>query len=247
VNRSDSTAASAALGAFLLMLSLAVFLLLAQDATSIQATSTPEAAVTEAVIATAEAAACSVDALRTAKSEIDALLATFEDDAATDANAALASLYSAGEAYRQLALDCGYLPENFDLLVINSTDVPAVLTAMLSLNTDPLRGQLLYNGAEPSTSGDTLGCAGCHNAGEVAPPTEGTWTRWDEQRRLEPRFADYTFEQYIVESILLPWEYFVPTYPEYTMPDFYHEQLSYQDLADIVAYLSSQDQLTEDE
>jgi hypothetical protein len=50
-------------------------------------------------------------------------------------------------------------------------------------------------------------------------------------------------EHYTVESIIRPWDYFVPTYPEFTMPNDYKSQLSYQDLADLIAYLSSQDQL----
>jgi mono/diheme cytochrome c family protein len=204
--------------------------------------------VAQSETATEEALApedCQGEGLTALKAEIDTLLATFEADAAEDPDTALAGLYAAGEAYRQLALDCGYLPEDFDALVVNSTDVPAILIALESLSGDPLRGQLLYNGEEPAASGSELGCAGCHGNEAVAPPTEGTWTRWDEQHRLEPQFSDYTFEQYTVESIILPWEYFVPTYPEYTMPNIYHEQLSYQDLADIVAYLNSQDQLIE--
>lgn len=227
---------SAALAAILIFLSLTVVLLMAQrPAWQPTAVQTEEAATAEAI----SSDPCSSTGLIAAKTEIDSLLAAFEE------NASLAALYEAGEAYRQIALDCGYLPENFDSLVINSTDVPAIMVALESLTGDPLNGQLIYNGEEPSASGDTLTCGGCHEGGAVAPPTEGTWTRWDEERHLEPRFADYTFEQYIVESVVLPWDYFVPTYPEYTMPDIYHEQLSYQNLADIVAFLNSQDQLPE--
>jgi mono/diheme cytochrome c family protein len=156
---------------------------------------------------------------------------------------ALADLYRAGQRYQDIALTCGYLPDNLNALLINSTDLDRILPALETLSGDPLRGQLLYDGQEPTASGDVLGCAGCHAAGLVAPLTEGTWTRWDEQRRLEPRFEGYDFARYVAESVLLPWDYFVEGYPEYTMPDFYAKQLSYQDLLDLITYLESQDQL----
>jgi mono/diheme cytochrome c family protein len=199
-----------------------------------------------ATTTTMDPANCQGDLLIDAKAEIDAMLADFETQASTDTDSALASLFTAGEAYNRLALDCGYLPENLDGLVIHSTDVERVLTALETLNGDPLRGQLLYNGREPSANGSSLGCSGCHEQGVAAPKTEGTWTRWDEQYSLEPRFADYTFEEYAVESIILPWEYTVEPFPEMSMPNIYHDQLSYQDLADIVEYLNSQDQLLEE-
>ena len=156
---------------------------------------------------------------------------------------ALGALYEVGARYQAMALDCGYLPSDINTLVINITDVDRVLEVLDMLNGDPLRGQLLYDAQEPAGAGDKLGCSGCHAPGEVAPITVGTWTRWDEERSQEERFATYDFQRYAVESILLPWDYFVAGYPEYTMPDFYHEKLSYQDLADLVAYLESQDQL----
>lgn len=157
--------------------------------------------------------------------------------------AALGDLYAVAQHYETFALECGYLPEDAELLVMNTTDVDRILDVLDTLSGDPLRGQLLYDGQEPTAAGDTLGCSGCHTPGLVAPLTEGTWTRWDEVHRLEERFADYDFTRYAVESIVLPWEYFVEGYPEYTMPDFYAEQLSYQDLADLIIYLESQDQL----
>ena len=162
------------------------------------------------------------------------------DDGDADA---LGAVYEAGVRYQAIALECGYIPSDVNTLVINTTDIDRVLTVLETLSGDPLKGQLLYDAQEPSAAGDTLGCSGCHTLGEVAPITEGTWTRWDEVGSGQERFADYDFTRYTVESILLPWEYFVPTYPEYTMPDFYAEQLSYQDLADLIIYLESQDQL----
>ncbi|MBC8171941.1 MAG: hypothetical protein H7X77_09715, partial [Anaerolineae bacterium] len=96
------------------------------------------------------------------RNQIDALLDDFDRTALLDSPAALASLYEVGEQYRQLALDCGHLPANLNTLVIATTDIDRVLTALETLNGDPLQGQLLYNGEESTTNGDRLGCAGCH-------------------------------------------------------------------------------------
>jgi mono/diheme cytochrome c family protein len=208
------------------------------------ALSTEEAGIT--VTPTLDPADCKGDRLIAAKVEIDGMLAEFQARVGTNSSAALGALFTAGEAYRQLALDCGYLPENLEGMVIHSTDVERILTALETLSGDPLRGQLLYNGQEATASGSPVGCAGCHEQGVAAPQTEGTWTRWDEQHSQEPLFADYTFEQYMVESIILPWEYTVEPFPEMTMPNIYHDQLGYQDLADLVAYLNSQDQLLDE-
>lgn len=156
---------------------------------------------------------------------------------------ALREVYEVGAKYQVIALECGYLPEDINTLVINTTDINRVLEVIDTLIADPLRGQLLYDAQELTGEGSRLGCSGCHATGDVAPITVGTRTRWDEERSKEERFREYDFRRYAAESILLPWEYFVATYPEYTMPDFYHEQLSYQDLADLLIYLESQDQL----
>lgn len=189
---------------------------------------------------------CSPASVALRQAELAAQLDGFAQAYRTDDPDALATLYAVGRAYQALALACGYIPEDAGALVINSDDVARVLAVLDTLDGDPLNGQLLYNGELAAASGSVLGCAGCHENALVAPLTEGTWTRWDEIRSQQPMFADYTFEQYMVESILRPWDYFVPTYPEYTMPDFYRTQLSYQNLADLVAYLASQDQLLED-
>ncbi|HEX2621991.1 MAG TPA: hypothetical protein VHL11_17665 [Phototrophicaceae bacterium] len=224
---------------FLIISIFSVGLLVAQDTPPTTGTPTP--------IPTRSPDDCKATGLVDARNQIDALLDDFDRNALLDPSQALASLYEVGEQYRQLALDCGYLPADINSLVINSTDVTKVMTVLDTLSGDPLRGQSLYNGGELSAGGDHLGCSGCHEgvngATPIAPPTEGTWTRWDEIRSKDSKFTDYTFEQYVVESVLLPWDYSVPTYPEHTMPDFYHEQIGYQDLADIVEFLNSQDQL----
>ncbi len=117
-----------------------------------------------------------------------------------------------------------------------AVDVAAITAELMTLAGDPQNGQTLYNGG-------SLACAGCHtgpNAGIVAPPLDGTWTRVTEERLAQPEFAGFTGEQYLVESILLPNDYTVPPFVA-AMPPNFGERLDIQMLADIVAYLKSQD------
>ncbi len=115
--------------------------------------------------------------------------------------------------------------------MINQT-VTNVMGEIDGLTGDPNNGQALYNGA--------LGCAGCHTTA-VAPPMEGTFTRIQNTRLQDPALAGYTPEHYLVESILVPNAYISPGYPADTMPKDFGVKLSVQDLADIVAFLESQD------
>lgn len=188
------------------------------------------------------------DQLADLQAELSAQLATFADDLEADAEAAMEVMYNVGLEYQRLALACGYLPPNLGQLVIGaSADFARVMTALDELSGDPVHGQLLYNGEELAAGGVTLTCAGCHEGeAPVAPVTEGTWTRWDEQRRLEPAYADESFAYYIAESILHPSEYVPEGYIAGVMPMMYPDQLGYQDLADLIAFLESQDQLMED-
>jgi mono/diheme cytochrome c family protein len=122
------------------------------------------------------------------------------------------------------------------------TDVESALAAIEDLSGDPSRGQQLYNGLEDSLDGTRLTCFSCHN-GETAPTAEGTWTRVDEIRLQDPALEGYTVEHYLVESIIHPNAYVVPGYIENLMPDYFGTRLDAQMLADLVAYLDSQDQL----
>jgi hypothetical protein len=183
---------------------------------------------------------CDSDELVETQTELQALLKDFEANLGEDVETALSNLYDTGKAYQQLALDCGFIPDDIGELTVG-VDVDFILNALENMNGDPLKGQLLYNGEEPAADGSVLGCVGCHSDNDIAPITEGAWTRWDEIRSLEPEFEEYDFTHYIVESVVLPWNYIVPDYSA-VMPDNFGDHLSFQDLADLISYLESQDQ-----
>jgi mono/diheme cytochrome c family protein len=114
-------------------------------------------------------------------------------------------------------------------------DVVTVTQELLTLSGDPQNGQAIYN-----NSG--FACTGCHvtGGGVIAPALDGTWTRVTEDRLTLPQFAGYSGEQYLVESILLPNNFTVPPYAG-AMPTNFGTRLDIQMLADLVAYLHSQD------
>ncbi len=185
-------------------------------------------------------------------------------DFAGDYDLAIANLFRLGALYQSMALRCGYLPsatetdtmleQTLDLVSLEDLiaaqsvgdDVDAILLELEATFGDPLAGQLLYNGLEPALGGVALGCAGCHENDAVAPLTAGTWTRINDLRLRQPELSAYSHRQYLVESIVRPLAYTSPDYPP-LMPDFYGSQLSAQHLADLVAFLDSQDQLLDDE
>jgi hypothetical protein len=68
----------------------------------------------------------------------------------------------------------------------------------------------------------------------------------DEIRLLDPALADYSIRRYLVESILHPQAYLVPDYAN-VMPPNYGSRLDLQQLANLVAFLESQDQLLPDQ
>lgn len=176
---------------------------------------------------------------------------------------ALANLYRLGAAYEDLALRCGYMPNEAEKTalierilsiadlseIVAATsvgdDVAAIMAQLDTVVGDPINGQLLYTGEASGLDGSALGCVGCHN-GQTAPSVEGTWTRVTEIRLLDPMLADYSVEQYLVESIVHPNAYIVPGYLPNLMPQNYGARLDIQQLADLVAYLDSQDQLLDE-
>jgi hypothetical protein len=172
---------------------------------------------------------------------------------------AAANAFALGAALQDISLACGYQPAipeveaqisrtlsiaPLSMVIAASSvgqDVDAALIEIEELSGDSYRGQMLYNGLEMGLDGAELGCAGCHD-GTSAPLAEGTWTRVDEIRLLEPHFADYDVTHYLVESILDPQAYIVPEFETTLMPNNFWARMDAQQLADVVAYLESQDQ-----
>jgi mono/diheme cytochrome c family protein len=123
------------------------------------------------------------------------------------------------------------------------TDITAALEQIALLTGDPARGDQLYHGGTRSGARIRLACSGCHiqAANGTGPMTDGTYTRVSGERLQEAQFASYTAEQYLVESILRPANYITPGYTN-VMPANFGEQLTTQDLADIIAYLQTMNQ-----
>ena len=115
-----------------------------------------------------------------------------------------------------------------------TTDLATITENLATVTGDPQNGQVLYNGA--------LACAGCHMSAAVAPLMEGTMTRVTQIRLQQPENAGETPEQYLANSIIHPNAYVVPGYPASVMPQNFGDRLSYQDLADLIAFLETQDQ-----
>ncbi len=114
------------------------------------------------------------------------------------------------------------------------SDIEAITAGLAEVVGDAQNGQTLYNGA--------LACAGCHMAEAVAPLMAGTWTRVTTERLTAPENAGLTGEQYLANSIIHPNDFVVPPYPASVMPQNFGDRLTYQDLADLIAFLKTQDQ-----
>lgn len=113
----------------------------------------------------------------------------------------------------------------------------ALFAEIVNYTGDPQAGQTLYNGA--------LACAGCHMAAAVAPLTDASWTRTQELRLPDPAVQELgitTGEQYLANAIIHPNDYISPGYPAGVMPQNFGDRLTYQQLADLIAYLRTYDQ-----
>ena len=84
-------------------------------------------------------------------------------------------------------------------------------------------------------------CSDCHRAGASAPDTIGTWTRIQTERLTQPRFAGYSGEMYLIESIVQPNAYLVDGYNSGVMPENFGIRMENQHLADMIAFLMTQE------
>ncbi len=104
---------------------------------------------------------------------------------------------------------------------------------------DVARGKALYN---KSTLGkkSTEGCVTCHKydesegKAEKAPYTKGTGTR------AATRVPGMSAEEYLKESLFKPDAYVVENYNKGDMYQKWSEDLSPQEIADLIAYLLSE-------
>ncbi len=108
----------------------------------------------------------------------------------------------------------------------SSEDLEARVSALLE-NADAAHGDALI---------DELGCGVCHRAGagRVAPGFEGI------AQRASSRIPDLSAAAYIYQSIAYPEFYVVEGYTP-AMPQNYLVTLSESELADIIAYLLTED------
>ena len=101
---------------------------------------------------------------------------------------------------------------------------------------DAARGEELYNRATLGKK-SSEGCVACHNYDETqgdesdAPYTAGTATK------AEGRVPGLSAEEYILESIVNPDAYIVEGFNAGDMYQTWEEDLSEQEIADLVAYL----------
>jgi mono/diheme cytochrome c family protein len=110
----------------------------------------------------------------------------------------------------------------------------ADVTALDLAGGDAAKGQQLYV---------QYGCAGCHTdpAGSAYSfaPTGGTFTRSQNIRLRQTENANLTVEQYLANSILYPNAYIVPGGSAGLMPQNFADQLSIEELRDLIAYIST--------
>ena len=101
---------------------------------------------------------------------------------------------------------------------------------------DAAQGEELYNRATLGKK-SAEGCVSCHNFDETqgdetdAPYTAGTATK------AETRVPGFSAEEYIIESIVNPDAYVVEGFNAGDMYQTWAEDLSEQEMADLVAYL----------
>ena len=84
-------------------------------------------------------------------------------------------------------------------------------------------------------------CSDCHRGGASAPDTVGTWTRVQTERLIQAQFAGYSGEMYLIESIVQPNVYLVDGYNSGVMPENFGIRMENQHLADIIAFLMTQE------
>ncbi len=153
-------------------------------------------------------------------------------------NWTLEDLYAVNQ-FMKLKADAALVSAGGDRPQTIGSDVNAAYEAVMMLTGDAEVGKAIYNGDSRTLVGTRLGCSSCHLGGVQAPNTETTWETVNNVRLALPQFAGYDAERYLIESILMPNAYIVDGYASGVMPVTYPDQLSAQDIANIIAYIKS--------
>ncbi|MEL6149355.1 MAG: c-type cytochrome [Chloroflexota bacterium] len=109
------------------------------------------------------------------------------------------------------------------------TDVEAIVAELANFEGDPASGEALYT---------SYACLGCHLGGAAAPATELQWAAAVEGAEGRPYAGDPV--TYMVESIVAPNAYIVPGYVAGAMPQNFGERITFQEMADLLAYVEQQ-------
>src|SRR5262249_23800842 len=83
-------------------------------------------------------------------------------------------------------------------------------------------------------------CVTCHSQGQVAPITNGTFTRIVNDRLKDAANAGKSPEVYIAESIIRPNAYLVAGFSPNVMPQDWGQKLDLQDIKDLIAFIETQ-------
>jgi cytochrome c553 len=101
---------------------------------------------------------------------------------------------------------------------------------------DAANGKKLYERATIGTK-SAEGCVSCHNYDEAEGPEENAPYTAGTATRAASRVPGMSAEEYIRESILTPDAYVVEGFQEGDMYQTFGEELSEQEIADLVAYV----------
>ncbi len=129
-------------------------------------------------------------------------------------------------------------------LVIEPTPIPPQLAELApeqivaGLPDDLAAALATADPANGATLATTKGCIGCHNLDPAAVMTGPTWHNVGDHAII--RVPGESPAEYLHQSIVNPNSFIVPNYPANIMPANYGEQLSTQELADLIAHLLEQ-------
>lgn len=129
-------------------------------------------------------------------------------------------------------------------VVLEPTAVPPKLAELapdaIYAGLDPALQEAISN-ANPGngeTIALTFGCVGCHSLDPAAAMTGPTWHNVGDTAVI--RVPGESPAQYLYLSIAEPNAFVVPNYPGNIMPSNFHELMSPEQIADMVAYLLQQ-------